>query len=274
MSALPELMPGQLYNQDLATKLSTLAGDASNARTDGRSGPLHEHYLRFTESALLQLRNAIRPSSIDRLIANQRYWKILDLDRDPSTRALRELADLELQDCQARFLEASDAVKIEAAQWQYAGAVLVPDTNIFLHTLIEPIAKTDWRTIADLRPLTFVTLVLLMPVIDELDRTKHTNFRSKARQTLNELDELLAGSTSTRLSIPGGDITLKVLVDDVEHVPLPHADSEIVDRALTLHSRAPASVTILTGDSGMTLRARRVGLKCIKLQTEDKRASA
>jgi len=264
---LPALMPGQKYDKQLSEALARLSFDASNVRSAGAPGTLVEKYLGLAATLIEQLRHTLRPEEVDRLVQTRRYWAVLGLD--PTGRPARDLADLELVDLISRFETTAKEVAEESVRWQQTGTLIVPDTNIFLHALDDTIAGADWRSMSSVRSGVPVTIVLTLAVIDELDRTKRNESRSKARTTLKDIDALLGESTFTTITHDGGPTYLTVLVDAPGHVPLAHTDSEIVDRALTLHSRTTQRVLLLTGDTGMAIRARHAGLACRLLPTPD-----
>lgn len=260
---LPRLLPGVRYGDDVTERFRLLHIDAQNARSNAADQPV-ERYLSFVHTSTEQLRYIVRPDSLDRLLLTKRYWAILGMD--PRTQAARELASIEMVDSIERFAVATRSLQADWARWEYAGALLVPDTNVFLHALGDTIAATDWRGLVPALPSgAVVTVVIPIAVIDQLDRTKHDRYRVKASKTLNELDGLLSGTLTAQLS---SDQNLTVLVSELEHVPLTDTDSEIIDRALTLQSRS-SRVVLLTGDSAMTFRARQVSLTYEKLATPD-----
>jgi rRNA-processing protein FCF1 len=264
---LPDLLPNQIYDGALAARLSGLALQASSVRSGGAPGPIVERYLSFCAEAVGQLRHALRPSSLDTLLQTRRYWAIVGLD--PEGRPARDLVDLELQDCIVRFEAASKSVLDEQKLWVFTGVLVVPDTNIFLHVLTEGIAVSDWRAMARLDAEAVATVVLTLAVIDELDKKKQSDLRTKAKATLKEINSLLVGSTITQLVSNEGSVCLAVLLDEPGHEPFAHADTEIVDRALALRGRSTSKVMILTGDTGMAIRARHAGVDVVLLPTPD-----
>jgi hypothetical protein len=56
-----------------------------------------------------------------------------------------------------------------------------------------------------------------------------------------------------------------VLLDPPGHVRLPGDDDEIVDQAYSVNGLATQPVTVLTYDTGQSMRARARGLSCTKL---------
>ncbi len=268
---LPDLLPGAEYNNELETLLKTTRLAAANARSAG--GGARERvtrYLTFCAESTARLRHALRKSSLDDLLLTRRYWAILGMD--PTSQAAGELVDLELFDCEWRLGEAADAVHDEWETWMQAGTIIVPDTNVLLHALPEgtTVATADWRGFADVRPMDKITVVLLLAVIDELDKTKRTNARPQARMRLKEINELL-GRWFRTLVVPAGNSVgetyLGVMLDHPYHEPLAHTDSEIIDRTLSLERRAGRPVHLVTGDTGMVIRAAHVDLTCHHVET-------
>ena len=266
-----DLLPGAEYDNNLEGLLKTTRLAASNARSaGGASRERVARYLTFCAEATARLRHALRKSSLDDLLLTRRYWAILGMD--PTSQAAGELVDLELFDCEWRLGEAEDAVHEEWEAWMQAGILIVPDTNGLLHALPDgpTIATADWRGFAEVRPMDKITVVLLLAVIDELDKTKRNNDRSKARMRLKEINGLL-GTGFRSLVAPSGngvaETYLGVMLDDPDHEPLAHTDSEIIDRTLSLEQRAGRPVHLVTGDTGMMIRAAHVDLMCHQVET-------
>lgn len=87
---------------------------------------------------------------------------------------------------------------------------------------------------------------------------------------LRELDRTCPAAGQGML-VPGPDglmwneITIELVFDPPGHVRLPINDDEIIDRALAIEPVADRKVTLLTYDTGQSMRARSVGLQVIKL---------
>ena len=116
-------------------------------------------------------------------------------------------------------------------------------------------------------------IVLVMAVIDELDKHKRgkDTVRRPARQALKEIDALVPtpGRSVAISTRPFGSVTLLVVTDDPDHSPLPTPDAEIIDQALGIAARVTSKVRLVTGDTGMALRARSSGVDCVKIATPD-----
>ena len=154
---------------------------------------------------------------------------------------------------------------------------MVCDTNVLVHGIAGPLSGYDWHATVSRHQSETITVVIPAMVIDELDSLKRSGkqeTRSAARRALIQLDEHFAsGNTSQPLrTVPGGGTArITAYLDDIEHVRLPSPDSEIIDRTLALQGRmplpGPRRVRLLTGDTGMLLRARQAGIECVKLPT-------
>jgi predicted ribonuclease YlaK len=123
---------------------------------------------------------------------------------------------------------------------------------------------------------------VLVPIIvvDELDGLKQSSkndVRARARQTLAILARLLSHGIGrgqlreadfTPLNnggIPRGEVTVEILFDPPSHHRLPINDDEIIDRALAVQGLAGRPVTMITYDTGQTMRARAAGLDVLKM---------
>ena len=127
---------------------------------------------------------------------------------------------------------------------------------------------------------------ILVPIVivDELDGLKH-NGRDKARwragYTLAILDRVLQNPTAqARLrdqdfstprsgGIPRGEITIELVFDQPGHVRLPINDDEIIDRVVAIQPLAGRDITVVTFDTGFSMRARQAGLVAINLAQSD-----
>ena len=118
-----------------------------------------------------------------------------------------------------------------------------------------------------------------MVIVDELDRLKETKDKSvrwRAGYTVAVLDRLFADGTGRARLRPGdvapgpddltrSEVTIELVVDPPGHVRLADSDDEIIDRALAIEPLADRKVTLLTYDTGQSMRARNAGLQAVKL---------
>lgn len=241
---------------DLAEHLRQLAQEADNLRASGGASMTNvEQYRALAFGIVSYLSPIVVEQDIQRLVMSRSYWTLME-----NSAISHEQFELEVRNLSDRLLAAKDSVERELWVWKGVGHVLVPDTSVLLHIVSAPsLADEDWRKLGNIRPFTQVTVVLPIVVLDELDGLKRTNDRSRARAVLKDITALLGGYNQSDL---GNGMRLDVLVPELEHTPLPVADNEIIDQSLALAARLPfgSSVTLLTADTGMAMRAHVAGL--------------
>jgi PIN domain-containing protein len=233
------------------------------------------------------LGNQVSNSDLNRLVLTERYRLLLaglvgtmTSTEQPVQRVLNGLVSLELDERVEDFQAAIKSLQGQIARWSGYGYYVVPDTSFCIH-------HEDKLEDADFGPLinvweSEVTVLVPMVIVDELDRLKETKdkwVRWRAGYTLAVLDRLFAeGTGRARLRagdvVPGpdgltrGEVTVELVVDPPGHVRLPDNDDEIIDRALAIEPLADRKVTLLTYDTGQSMRARHAGLKAVKLSKD------
>lgn len=261
----------------LAKALAYCSEQATNTAnvSSGSSHDVVSRYWNWATNATGQLANQMPHEAAQSLIRTPAHWSIRRLDAKDNN-AYLYVAD-ELRDRARAFDELRQYVEELSARWTMPGLKVVPDTNIFLH-YARRFDLVAWRRV--LAPdANSVHLVLPMTVVYELDKAKHntkklddgTTVGTRARKTLQRIDELIpASDPHQRVSLTGHGsaediVTVQVLIDPLEHVPLPSPDSEIVDRAAYLQRITGSPVTVVTGDSTMRLLAAANGLQVAHL---------
>lgn len=156
-----------------------------------------------------------------------------------------------------------------------SGRLVVADTNVYLHHE-QLFDEVDWPGVVSAGSQG-VHLVVPLLVVDELDRHKRADRQKKvrrgaeetvgtrARRTLRALDELFedprwVATLRPDRGPPAPAVRAELLLDPPGHVRLPDADDELVDQAAALRDLSGRDVAVVTGDTGMALRARAVGL--------------
>jgi PIN domain len=121
-----------------------------------------------------------------------------------------------------------------------------------------------------------------MVVIDELDglkRSSNKKSRWRAGYTLALIDRLLGDDPNRQGTVhqtdrtpdvleSRGEVTIEALLDPPGHQRLPINDDEIIDRALAAQVLAGTGITVITYDTGQSMRARAAGLGVKKLNVE------
>jgi hypothetical protein len=231
------------------------------------------------------LGNQISSGDLDYLVLTDRYRLLLSGVAGTLTstevevqRAVNGLVSLELDERVAAFDAAIEAVKGQTHRWSGYGHYVVPDTSFYIEHP-DKLEDTDFGPLINVWE-SAVTVLVPIAVVDELDRLKESkdkHVRWRAGYTLAVLDRLFAHSTD-RAQLRAGDVvpgpdgrtrsevTIEIVFDPAGHMRLPVIDDEIIDRVLAIEVLADRRVTLLTYDTGQSLRARSGQLQVVKLQ--------
>jgi PIN domain len=265
----PALTADILY--DAARDLEDVQGRAGDAIA------LFNGYFGWAGRKMRVLVDRILPAEIDRLITTPRHWALSTLDLVQPGGTIRDFMEAQITETLGRLRAEVAAIRHELARWDGGKAVAaVLDTNVLLD-LLDEIETMDWNGMLDVRPPTSIVLAVPMAVIDELDVLKRDNKqepKDSKRPPLRNRASLAIRRLESWLSEPGAvvdfghikchgpvssPLRLALINQDLGHVPIPHTDSEIIDRALSLAGFAD-DVRIVSFDTGMILRARQAGL--------------
>src|ERR1700728_2557710 len=253
-----QLVDAQRYLRETATRGRNLVGSS------GQFVPTHQNsFLAWVGTAESQLRNIfIDPSAWEHLYGD-RHWQIYALTQG-SPRAI-ELVNNEASFQAAWLEELADRLKQLSDRLAAApGHLTVLDTNVLLH--FQPPDQVDWPTVVGVAE---VRLVLPLRVVEELDEKKYTardNLADRARRLLGQLRSQLASSSGGPTQLRD-NVTIEVPVDDGPRRRTLDADQEILDTCRELQSggQGVSLVTLVTDDTGMTLRATAQGLRVIAM---------
>ena len=138
----------------------------------------------------------------------------------------------------------------------------MPDTNALLH--YTRFDQLNWPKVVQEPP---VRLVIPVAVIDELDDKKYARreeFQQRARELLALIDRVTASPADGCLEI-GASVTVEVLPGERGHRRMPSNDQEILERCEFLQQMSGNPVMLITGDSGMRIKARSRGISAFKL---------
>jgi hypothetical protein len=143
-----------------------------------------------------------------------------------------------------------------------------PDTNVFLH--YKPLAEIDWCGLLKARS---VTLVICLPVIQELDNKKSDpRLADRARRAIKEIEEHESAARPLR---PG--VTLEISNEEIRRDEFPSSlspdsqDDRIVHLARKyMIAHTEPKVCVLTEDYGMGLRCRVGGVAVERMQASDR----
>jgi hypothetical protein len=97
-------------------------------------------------------------------------------------------------------------------------------------------------------------LVRILPIM-----TVNVRPGVQRQQFAQTLQQLQSGG------IPRGPVTVEVLFDPPGHERLSIADDEIIARTVTAAAAAGRKITLITADTGQSMRGRAAGLKVVKI---------
>ncbi len=252
--------------------------DCDNVRTGEGSGTERVNaYRRWSVETVAALRYVLRPADVDRLVLTPRHWALHALDPAAHLGAA-ELVQLELDTRRDEIQTAVDALdRLLARRTAHRGALVVADTNVYLHHP-KPFHEIDWARLLPGLDHTGVHLIVPLVVVDELDRHKQgqsgrlvvrggdETVRTRARTTIRTLEDLFGDPNGIATVSPEpSPVRAELLVDPPGHVRLPSADAEIVDTARAVQNRFGSPVTVVARDTGMVFRARAAGLAAVRL---------
>jgi rRNA-processing protein FCF1 len=253
---------------DAARRLRALAVEVGNV-TSVAGGPeaiivARDAYLQWVEQAESCLASLTHDREQIAELYTSHYWRIRGLEwndasglNDPrpfrlfyseaayqASRLERLVDDLEER---SRRLSLPD------------GTIAVLDTNVLLH--YQPLTQIPW---VDLLGSTHVRLVIPLRVIEEIDLKKYAKnagLAKRARKLLPDLEHLLADVGG---QVAAG-VTVLVPVDTGRRERPDDADEEVLTVCRDLQQFSRRSVTLVTGDTGMRLRAEAHGIGTFKL---------
>jgi predicted ribonuclease YlaK len=137
------------------------------------------------------------------------------------------------------------------------------DTHLLLHFL--PPEQVDWKEIVGSEP---VRLFLPITVVDELDELKYTGkdrVRGKARAALANVERSVGPGGSPGAVREGVTIEVELSLSDDSRDP--DSDRSIISACGELEQLAetPNSVSLVTGDAGMRLRAAQRDVRAVAM---------
>jgi hypothetical protein len=240
-------------------------------------------YLEWATEAASQLSSFLRPQSVSDLIHTRRYEHLLMAGhgliggRTSQHRVLNGLINAEVADRIAIFERAGYLLEQRIGRWSDSSLLIVADTNFYMQheKRFDEVDFFDLLLTEDrLAPGEHIHLILPILVVDELDsqkRRSEIDKRSRARQTLAVIDRLFEDPhacpriASGAGSSGAGIVTMELLPDPPNHIRLPRADDELVDRIVSEQPVAARAITLLTYDSGAATRGRLARLVVKKL---------
>jgi hypothetical protein len=266
--SLPErrlhLRPGAQAGQaletlrDLITQLRNLPGELSG-RPDSPEYTYRrrDRYLQWVENAEQMLSNHTDLDTAHHIFDTPRYGRIRDIDIHTARPIPLINAEIEAQQQALGAIRDDLARRLSSAAAE-SGHITVLDTNTLEHFQLPD--SVDWQKHLGQNR---VRLIVPPTVIDELERHKHADskrLRERARNVLPKLLEMVAKDGSPKAIREG--VTLEILVE--QWLPdSTDADGEILATCAELALLSGQSVTLVSDDTRLRLRATRQGLHAI-----------
>jgi len=235
---------------DVARMLSNHLLMADNALGAVSGLELRDAYLKWEEVMEQLLRNAAYDPEVRAMLQSARYWEIRRLDA--SAPRPWPLIQAEIQVQKEAITSLVEDLLNRASRLSAApGSLAVLDTNIFLHS--SPLNEIPWKEVLDSEQ---VRLVIPLRVVEELDAKKYDRQKDvayRARVALRGLDAVLGPAGAPGELCPG--VTIEVPIDERSRLRPADADGEILDDCRELALITGRSITLVTRDMAMRLRA-------------------
>jgi rRNA-processing protein FCF1 len=252
----------EILNALLAELQNLPAKSAASANVWETFQRRRQDYIGWINIAEGQLTNFTDELRADSTLHTRGYWAIREAH--PQTPWPGHLIESEIRLQKATLERVAEDLKrrIERATGA-AGHIAVLDTHLLLHFL--PPEQVDWKDVVGVEP---VRLFLPITVVDELDELKYTGkerVRSKARAALTNLERAVGRGGSPGRVREGVTIEVELALSDDPRDP--DADRSIMSVCLELAQLAgkPNSVSLVTGDAGMRLRAAQRDVRVVAM---------
>lgn len=166
----------------------------------------------------------------------------------------------------------SDLQAIEERAAKITGPLIAPDTNFFLHHE-QCFDEVDRNKLSAGQQ---ACILVPWTVVRELDRQKRTGknitvsdtnsetVRTRARITLRKLRELFCSDPAGPVDLVAS-VEIELVLDAVKHRRIEDADSEIIDRLITVQSLLRKPIAVATGNRSMEFAAQVEGLRVISI---------
>lgn len=265
------LKPGATPEQALQI-LDTLANDVGNVfnRSGGAPGGWDSFerkrfdYLTWLANAEGQLGNFADEAHVARQLHTAGLAAIRNADG--ATPWPAQVLESEIRAQKDALRRAAAALRQQVERLHAArGHIAVLDTHILLH--YEPPESIDWPAIVG---VSSVRLLLPMKVVDELDEKKYTGsdrVRGKARTALTHLRTLVGADGGPGPVRDGVTIEVELAGEDQRQSD---ADKSIIETCAELArlTGVANSVSLVTGDAGMLIRAAQREVRAVAMPDE------
>lgn len=215
-------------------------------------------YVQWAIQAQGQLEGLLHRDDAEALFANPRHRDICSM---PLGSQLVPLIYAELRAKTRAFEETADYLHRHLRRMQSShGLPVVIDSNVLLQCL--PLDQVDWQPVIKEKARVMVPL----RVLEEIDAKKYGDnlrLRGVARSVLSWLEGVLPGDATGPQRLTD-TATMELLLAERPRYRPSDADEEILEVCDDVRHFA-RSVTLLTADKGMRVRARSEGLAVLEI---------
>lgn len=231
-------------------------------------------YAEWASESVRQLRHAVAPESIDRLILTPRYWGLQSAPPSTSQPAII-LARFEIEEVRARVTSAIDVLRQAQDRWapmRLPDVLVIPDTSVFVRHR-RKWDRIDWRPIVHCR-VEDVLVAIPLAVIGELDKKKRegafTGYRAGASiAIINRLfgpagnplrmAPIVAEPTALHYGLAPRP-TRAIITSDVANAG--EANDDVIIRSVfNLEAQSAREAHLVTFDTRMAFAARAAGVR-------------
>jgi hypothetical protein len=259
-----------------ASTLRAIIQEASQVQAAINAEILLRNYLQWIEFAEPQLSTLTRDIELLTMLRTAAHWHIRTLALSVTTHAPVAARpaplvshEIDFQTAVLKDLVADLDARIGRAS-EGEGHITVIDTNLLLE--YERPDNVRWDEIVKMRP---ARIVVPLRVIEELDEKKYDRrpgLADRARRAVSWLEGAVGTAGAPR---PLRDCaTIEVLIDPGPRRRPPDADREILDDCHALRQLSGQPLTLVTGDTGMLLRAQAETITVVKMPDAYARAAA
>lgn len=226
-----------------------------------------DYYLTSVEAVEKVLRGIFADPTTWEHLHGTRYWAIMEMTGlTPRWGSLVRSEGEEQQRHIDRLI--TRLQRLESWLSAAEGVMAVLDTNVLLH--YQRPSQVPWLKVLGRKS---VRLVLPLRVVEELDAKKYLDkdLAERARAILSDLWRLVGPKAGLPVGLEGMEhVTVEVPVDDEPCRRTLDADEEILNQCSELKG-VGADVVLVTGDTGMSLRAANRDIPLVRLQDNYRR---
>lgn len=272
LSLYPDASPASVVDAltDCRRRLTNVAG------AGGRPVERLNGWREWASRSATEFRFQLDALTVKERVLGNRHDLLQSLDPAAYGDKLAALIDGEIDHRLTELGRIIEVLMKDVVAWGSGNDVaLVVDTNILL-AFGERILTVDWESKARLPASGRLVLVVAIQVVEELDTLKDRgdkDVKVRARHALHFLRRIFPNGRQDfvpheYLNGQTRRLAVRLLIDDLDRVPLPRGDADLLNRSLALKPYT-ANTVMVSNDFSMQFRAESLGLDIAFLQGKD-----